>query len=224
MPDGLLPDAPASGSIAVDREISSFARTWGRILDTSPLLPGDLVLTRSIKPDTISAKIVAAQTKGGLPARHAQWTHAAVYLGDGDHICEASFKETGFKWGVNIRSIYDYCSGEFAIRVRRPSGLSAQQRVGVAIGAMVSVGNGYNFREILSFRSAAVTGKGFWQGNVRQRINPKALVCSTLYQDAYNFASKGMSVRMGSLCTPAHLSASSDFDPVDPVISWLTIS
>ena len=195
----------------------------GRILDTSDLLPGDLVLTRAIKSDSISYQIIKAQMNGGLPTRHAQWTHVAVYLGDGDHICEANFKERGFSWGVNIRSIHDYCSGDFAIRVRRPSGFSDQQRIGVAIGAMVSIGKGYNFRELLSFRSAALRGKGFWQGNVRQRINPKALVCSTLYQDAYNFASKGMSVRMGSLCTPAHLSASQDFDAVDPIISWLTI-
>ncbi len=191
-------------------------------MDTSELLPGDLILTRSVAPDYVSRRITEAQLRGGLASRHAQWTHAAVYLGDGEHICEASFKEPGFRWGVNIRSIFEYCNNEFAIRARRPKGLDDRQRIRIAVGAMANIGKRYSFREILKFRQAAAKGS-FWGPGTRQSINPNALVCSTLYQDAYNFSYQGMTLRMGMLCTPAHLSASTDFESTDPSLGWLEI-
>jgi cell wall-associated NlpC family hydrolase len=94
MTDGLLPGAAATGSIQADRELPLEARTWGRILDLSQLQPGDLLLTRPADPstDAVSRGIIAAQERGGFHARHAQWTHAAVYLGDDEHVCEANFK------------------------------------------------------------------------------------------------------------------------------------
>jgi hypothetical protein len=71
------------------------------------------------------------------------------------------------------------------------------------------------------------SGTGFWQTSARTRgprIRIDALVCSTLYQDAYNFAFQGTSIRMGALCTPAHLSASPDFEANEPALRWLEIA
>ena len=223
MSDGLTPNQPVSRSIQVDRQIPPCARQWGRIIDTSTLWPGDLVLVRSIKPDSVGKKIEHAHTNGGFAQRHAQWTHAAVYLGDGESICESTFKEKDFRWGVIMRSIHYYCNNETAIKVRRPKNMSMERRIGIALGAVNRLGDGYSFNEIFQFWRAARSGRGFWQGNVRQKIGTRALVCSTLYQDAYNFSMKGDTVRMGSLCTPAHLSASDDFEEIDPEINWLGI-
>src|ERR1700676_86670 len=117
MSDGLLPNVAVAGAIRVDFELSDGPRNWGRIVDLSTLEPGDLLLFRPVNPesDSISQRITAAQLDAGLHRRHAQWTHAAVYLGDGQSVCEANFKTPGQRDGVVIRSVFDYCDGTCAI-------------------------------------------------------------------------------------------------------------
>lgn len=223
MRDGLTPDVESLDSVAVEQELPPVARQWGRILKTSGLLPGDLVLVRSMKPDRTSRAIHQAQTDGGFPERHAQWTHAAVYLGDDEHVCEANVKEENVRWGVDMRSIFHYCDGVHALKVRRPIVRNERQRIRIVIGALLHVGKRYSLLEVLSFAKAAASGKGFWQNGRKRRIRPRALVCSTLYQDAYNYSFTGTTVRMGSLCTPAHLSSSRDLEDVDD-IGWLNLA
>jgi hypothetical protein len=231
MSDGLLPDVSAAGKVRIDFELSEGPRTWGRILDTSGLEPGDLLLFRPIQPqtDSISQRITAAQNAAGLHMRHAQWTHAAVYLGDGQSICEANFKTPGQPNGVAIRSVFDYCDGTSAIRARRPANMSGQQRVRVAIGALANLGKSYAFDQIVSFAVAAGRQgpltwlKGLFANSTGLRPPPQSFVCSTLYQDALTYASRGNSVRLGALCTPAQLSASNDFEVNDPQLRWLEI-
>jgi len=78
--------------------------------------------------------------------------------------------------------------------------------------------------QIVQFARAASGDKGFWNSLARGPRPPaQSFVCSTLYQDAYNFAFQGNTIRMGSLCTPAHLSASSDFEEIEPTLRWLEI-
>jgi hypothetical protein len=224
MSDGLLPVAPTSGTVRIDRELPSEARNWGRILDMHQLEAGDLMLFRLVEPDAVSRQIVRAQIRGGFNQRHAQWTHAAVYLGDGEHICEANWRIFGRSKSVVMRSAFCYCDGRYAIRARRPGNMDEKQRLRIAIGALTNLGKGYSKTEIFQFTVAAMTGRGFWETmNRGPRIRVGALVCSTLYQDAYNFAFKGNTVRMGSLCTPAHLSASADFEAEDRPLAWLAI-
>jgi hypothetical protein len=226
MADGLHPDAPPSDQIRVDRELPVEARTWGRILDVSALEAGDLILFRSAHTnlDRISRRIVDAQTRGGFHERHARWTHAAVYLGDDEHIGEASFWVRGFPSGVILRSIHSYCDGTHVIRARRPRDMTTKQRLRIAIGALRNLRKGYSFRQIAQFYIAAASGRGFWSGMPRgPRIGVRALVCSTLYQDAFNFAHHGTRVLLGTLSTPAHLSASTDFEADEPRPGWLQI-
>lgn len=227
MYNGLLPKTPPVGEVRIDRELPDEARKWGRIIDLSNLEAGDLILTRLVnaKSDRITRKIMEAQEKGGFHRRHAQWTHAAVYLGDDEHICEATFKFPGLNDLVAMRSAHTYCDGTYAIRARRPKNMSPKQRLRIAIGALTNLGSQYSYRQILEFALAAYSGKGFWRSADRRTpIKARALVCSTLYQDAYNFAFQGSTLRMGSLCTPAHLSASDDFEPTEPVLNWLSIA
>jgi hypothetical protein len=223
MSDGLLPSEEPTGNIRIDRELPKEARDWGRIVDLSALEAGDLVLFRPVSLDRISRAIVEAQ-RTNFPERHAQWTHAAVYLGDDEHVCEANFKVPGSPNGVTIRSAFCYCDGEHAIRARRPKNMDPKRRLIIAIGALTNLGSGYNFSQIVAFAKAARSGQGFWNSLKRY---PEGLthsfVCSTLYQDAYNFAFQGTTIRLGSLCTPAHLSASTDFEEQEPTLGWLTI-
>lgn len=225
-PVELLPSTDPIGSLRIDRELPKSAREWGRIIDLSGLKPGDLLLFRPEKAehDRISSAIVGAQGNGGFLPRHAQWTHAAVYLGDGEHVCEANFGIAGFPNGVIIRSAHNYCDGKTIIRARRPRRLTSEQRLRIAIGALNNLNNGYSFRQAWQFWRASRSGKGFWAEIPKgPKIHIRALVCSTLYQDALTFALKGSTIRMGAFCTPAHLSASNDFEAVDPQLNWLKI-
>jgi hypothetical protein len=228
MSDGLLPSVEPADIVRIDRELPEEARTWGRIVDLSALEPGDLLLFREVPkegqaPDDISDQIVKAQ-EVNFASRHAQWTHAAVYLGDDEHICEANFKIPGAPPGVNIRSAFTYCDGSHAIRARRPKNMTPKQRLRIAIGALSNLGASYDFTQIISFANAAHRGRGFWKSLRRvPAYRTQSFVCSTFYQDAYNFAFQGDTLRMGMPCTPAHLSASTDFGVDEPPLRWLKI-
>jgi len=226
MSDGLLPSIDPAGTVRIDRELPREAREWGRIVDLSALEPGDLLLFRPVDPtsDTISSRIIEAQRKI-LPERHAQWTHAAVYLGDDEHICEANFKVPGVANGVNVRSAFCYCDGKHAIRARRPRNMDPKSRLRIAIGALTNLGSRYSFHQILVFsRATSSSNLGFWRSLQRLPSSlTQAFVCSTLYQDAYNFAFRGEGIRLGTRSTPAHLSASGDFEDVEPLLKWLKI-
>lgn len=169
MSDGLLPATAPARKERVDRELPQEARSWGRILDLTHLEAGDLLLFRNVPPhiDRVAKAIVSAQSKGGLHERHAQWTHAAVYLGDGEHVCEANFGLAGFPRGVIMRSAHCYCDGTYAIRARRPRNMDERQRLRIALGAMSNLGKGYSLGQIFSFWSAARTGRGFWSSTPR---------------------------------------------------------
>jgi hypothetical protein len=209
----------------MDRELPKEARDWGRIIDLGALEPGDLLLFRPIPGDSdaISRAIVESQLKV-FPERHAQWTHAAVYLGDDEHVCEANFKVPGSPSGVNIRSAFCYCDGAHAIRARRPRNMNPKLRLRIAIGALTNLGAGYSFSQIVAFARAANSERGFWNSLKRvPNSQTQSFVCSTLYQDAYNFAFQGTTIRLGSRCTPAHLSASPDFEDREPQLRWLQI-
>lgn len=225
MTGGLLPSEDLTGSIRVDRELPQEARTWGRIVDLKTLEPGDLILFRPVpaEADPISQAIVRAQLTR-FPERHAQWTHAAVYLGDDEHICEANFKVPKVKNGVNVRSAFCYCDGNHAIRARRPKNMSPKLRLRIAIGALTNLNAGYDITQFLAFAAAAYRGTGFWNSFKRVPTSyTRSFVCSTFYQDAYNFAFQGSTLRMGSPCTPAHLSGSVDFEDAEPSLRWLNI-
>jgi hypothetical protein len=226
MIDGLLPSEPISGTIRVDRVLPVEARAWGRILDMSHLEPGDLILTRRIDPNEhrLSLAIMRAQEGLGLPGRHAQWTHAAVYLGDDVYIVEANFKTQGYASEVILRSAFGYCDGRHAIRARRPRDMTSKERLRIAIGALTRLGTPYSRRQIFQFWLTANSRRGFRQLARGPRLSANALVCSTLYQDALSFARQENSpMRFGIMCTPAHLSADEGFEPNDPPLAWLGI-
>lgn len=226
MYDGLLPSAPSAGSTQIDRALPPEARAWNRVLDLGNLEAGDLLLFRSIEPDRISRAIVDAQRQGGFAQSHAQWTHAAVYLGDGEHICEANFFVPRHRNGIILRSAFEYCDGANAVRARRPKNMTAKQRLKIAIGALNSLGRGYSVRELFRFWRVARSGRGFWDTTTASgpSIKTHALVCSTLYQDALAFAGHGITIGIKPWCTPAHLSSSGDFETPEPTLNWLDIA
>ena len=92
-------------------------------------MPGDLILVSATSPNHIQKAIERVQIKGGYAAEHAQWHHAAVYLGDYG-ICEAT------RSGVKADKIYQYI-GNHKIRVRRDTSLALNQRWKIAVQALL---------------------------------------------------------------------------------------
>lgn len=204
--------------------IPESVRKFGWIFDTSLLEPADLILVRETKTDRVGRAIVGAQLRGGYHCNDARWTHAAMYVGDGITLCEATFSLNPFeKGGVILTPVWEYC-GSHIVRVRRPKELkTSNDRWLVAISALTNLNKAYDFGYILNLAFRAQRGEGFWANDTRCHLKPSALVCSTLYADAYTrHTRKVLGEKENGHCTPAYLSQCDQF--VDVGVNWLEIS
>jgi hypothetical protein len=182
-------------------------RKFGKFFDTSNWRAGDLVLTREINPDWVGKRIVRAQVRGGYAAEDARWTHAAIYLGDHLTVCEATFSIGSGPQGVVQTPLWEYC-GASAVRVRRPLAVTTDHDSWLlAITALTQLRKDYDFTYVLRLAWIAFRGEGFWSAGVRAGLSPSALVCSTLYADAYTRQTRrALGERNNGYCTPAYLS------------------
>jgi hypothetical protein len=197
-------------------------RKFGKYFDTSNWRAGDLVLTREINPGRIGRWIERAQVKGGYAKEDARWTHAALYLGDRLTVCEATFSLWPPSHGIVQTALWDYC-GDSAIRIRRPLAIdSAEAAWLLAIMALTQMRKDYDFGYVLRLASIAFSGKGFWTAGTRSVLSPSALICSTLYADAFaRQTGRTLGEQNNGICTPAFLSQSDKFE--DKNIGWLPI-
>lgn len=221
----LAPDDACVGQRSSRIVLPPATRSFGRLIDDSHILPGDLLLTRPVGDDAewISRKIVEAQ-EVAFAKEDAQWTHAAVCLGDGENVCEANFGLPGKASGVIVRPLNEYADGSHVIRIRRPIGLTDQQRLRVAIGALTNLRKTYSMSYLLRLAWRAKTGKGLWDPtHPGITVDTNAVVCSTLYADALQYAANIAVGRQSNLCIPALLSSSQLFDDNVP-IGWLELT
>lgn len=197
-------------------------RQFGKFFDTRNWRAGDLLLTRESASDRVGAAIKSAQLKGGYRESDAQWTHAAMYLGDGLTVCEATFSLWPIRTGVQITPLWDYC-GDHCVRLRRPKAITTSEEAWLmAIRALTNIRKDYDFLYIVKLAWQAHRGYGFWSQDRKVPIRGSALVCSTLYADAYTFQSKRVLGENNGYCTPAYLSQCTDFDDLD--IRWRPIA
>ena len=124
--------------------------------------------------------IQAAQNKGGYRAEDAQWTHAAVYLGTGFAICEA----TALK-GVRQGSLLDSLANHL-VRVRRDYALDSDTRWRMALEAALQIGTRYGLVSGAKFGVRAL--KGLHRPQNKNTQSTSALNCSELFADAHRFA------------------------------------
>jgi hypothetical protein len=214
-PQGAQPWRP-TGAIPPD------FRNFGKFFDTSSWRPGDLILTRELQPDFVGRWIQKAQVKGGYAPDDSRWSHAAMYVGDGLTVCEATFSFKGGAHGVVLTQLWDYCFGDSAIRIRRPTSVSNRDAHLLVINAMTHLRKPYAFRQLIKLGFRALTGRGFWSSSVGPALFPAALVCSTLYADAFaRLTRRVLGEQNNGHCTPAYLSQCSDFQDVQA--EWLPI-
>lgn len=105
-----------------------------------------MVLVRDIEPDWVGRGIEKSQLRGGYAQADAQWSHAALYLGDRLTVCEATFSLAGGPRGVVQTPLWEYC-GKSAVRVRRPRAVTNNDDAWLlAIKAMTQLRKEYDFK------------------------------------------------------------------------------
>lgn len=206
-------DPPAETECIPPATLPAHVRAFGKLPNAEKWLPGDLILVSSMKPDFVQRAIKKVQIKGGYSEEHAQWHHAAVYLGDYG-LCEAS------RNGVNARKIYPYIGGHL-IRVRRDKNLKNNQQWKIAVQALLRQKFSYSFGSIIKILWQS--RNGFWNTSFSPRnTSRRAIICSQLYAESYGHSSgKTVQPDMGIPVTPAALSCCELFQDVE--IEWLKL-
>ena len=125
----LHPDRKAASSGAARRALPRGTRTFGKLVDTSNLRPGDLLLSREQEPDRISQLIAEVQAEGGYATQDGRWTHAAMYVGDDQSVIEATFDGLASGGDVRLTSLDEYCDGKNILRFRRSKYLNRRHRL-----------------------------------------------------------------------------------------------
>lgn len=147
-------------------------------------LPGDLVLISPLAPTWTQKVIQAAQNKGGYRAEDAQWTHAAVYLGTGFTICEATALK-GVRQGSLLDSLANHLANHL-VPVRRDNALDSDTRWRMALEAALQIGTRYGLVSGAKFGVRAL--KGLHRPQKSNTQSTSALNCSELFADAHQFA------------------------------------
>lgn len=204
----------------VRRAISPEVRTFGKVVDSSQLRPGDLMLSQDLEADAISTLIASVQADGGYAAADARWTHAAMYLGDDENVVEATFENLTSGGSVRMTSLDNYCHGNYALRFRRSKFIeSAENGWRLCIRALSRIRQSYDFIQAARlWWDVRIRNNTFNVGNNR-RSTAEAVICSTLYAEAYDEALRRRLGEIGGVCVPAWLSVSDEFDDVD--VGWL---
>lgn len=215
---GLFPTETARGLIHLAGAMPPATRSFGKVLDTSELRPGDLLLSRYLRPDKVSKAVEKVQFVGGYSRRDAQWTHASMLTG-ARRVIEADLDRT-FSGRVQERSIEDYCTGEHVLLVRRPLLLATEfDRADIVRFAQRRLHWRYAICSVICGAAKVARGHRFYHEATSSRR--LSMTCSELYSYAYTEAT-GQKLRdRNDSCPPAFLSSSPAF--VDIPVSWLQI-
>jgi hypothetical protein len=202
------------------RAIPDWLQKFGRYPNVDEWYPGDLILTRELRPDTFSDHITSVQKKAGYRA-HSVWTHAAIYLGDGWRVCEATVDGIIPVGDVRLGPIWQFCDGKQALRVRRPKASVQRRDLGwlMVIEAVQRLREKYDVAGIvkLALSIKMLSDDDFWVEVESKPMESKIrvpLVCSTLYADVFTRVTRMVLGEFNGMCMPGFLSIAEEFDDV----------
>jgi cell wall-associated NlpC family hydrolase len=219
----LHPDADAKRSRRPGGALPPHAWKFGKLIDTSLLQPGDLLLTRDVTGDNwISRSIGSVQKRLGYGPADAKWVHVAMYMGDGANVVEATVDSLVEGGNVRITPLVNYCDGTNILRFRR-STLIQQERHAwlVCISALSRLGKPYSVGRALKAWLDVRLGAAAYNSE-EENILSGGTLCSTLYADSFNRALRLSLGEINGICVPAWFSATEDF--VDLDVGWLAIA
>lgn len=200
-------------------------RNWGFVPDTSAWHPGDVILTKSPNPDRISKLIQAVQTFG-YGAEPAEWTHAAVYLGDGLLLCEAQIdlNMSDPVCSVIVAKLWDYL-GTHDIMVRRSRHADDRESGwAIAVAAATKIGSAYDWKFIMKLAAdRTFVGDDVFLRDHTGKISSNAYICSSLYSTAHAYVTDvSLTDKTNGICVPAYLASNTrHLDTVE--FSWKRI-
>lgn len=172
------------------------------------------MLVSALAPPSVSRAIQQVQRAAGFAQPHAQWHHAAVYVGHG-LVCEALIT------GARANSLWKYCSGTHRLLFRRDERLSDLESCHVALHAALKLKYRYSWGSILQLLLQARTGWG--HGPSPRPLSARATICSQLFADAYGLVSKRTLAPAATAgVAPAHLAADTALLQ-DVPMQWLAL-
>lgn len=220
---------PAPDNVVADNSwkprtaIPNSVRRWGYYPDLRKWQAGDLLLTRAEKPDWVSKQIAEIQSIG-YGAAAGQWTHAAVYLGDGLMLCEAQI-DPPRAYRVIISKVFEYIGTHHLLVKRSRFASTPELGWAIATAATSRLGALYDYGFILRLAAEkSFLGDEVWLKDQESKVSPGAYICSTLYATAHAYATdRSITDKTNCLCVPAHLANNTwDFDDVE--FPWLKLS
>jgi hypothetical protein len=188
--------------------IPNLVRKHGKWPDFDAWHPGDVILVKSKEPDSISKAIQKIQ-EPGYGAKYAEWTHVAIYLGDGLMLCEAQIDVTERIFSVIVSPIWDYFVGH-EIMLRRSKWAEEKEKGwAIATAAATKIGMAYDWQFILKLASDRLfLGEDVLVHDHTGKISADRYVCSSLYSTAHAWVTRvTITDRTNGLCIPAFLAA-----------------
>ena len=162
-----------------------------------------------------------AQARSGYSADDAGWHDAAVYVGNGEGICEATRK------GVQYRRIFDEVDRrglpDYAIRVRREPGCDRETGWKIAVNALTEIGKEYAKWRIARLYMDSFSGLWREKSPTSPVLVDSQRICSELYAIAYMKATGRVLANLaGNEITPAFLSQTESLKDIP--LRWLQIN
>jgi hypothetical protein len=199
-------------------------RAFGFLPNFDAWQPGDLILVQDKNPDLISKAIAKIQASG-YGKKHAVWTHAAVYLGDGLMLCEAQIDPPQRVFSVIVANCWNYF-GTHEICLRRSRhALEPEAGWAIATAAATKIGGQYDWKFILKIAADRLfLGEDILVHDQTGKISAGTFVCSSLYSTAHAYATDvTITDKTNGLCLPAYLAANQkhfvtipfDWRPID---------
>ena len=146
-----------------------------------------------------------------------------MYLGDKSSIVEATFDSIYANGSVRITSLDDYCQGNHLLRFRRSRYVQIpSDGWPLCVRALSRLQRPYSFAQAAILWWKVVMRKATFDNDEFNRSTSKAVICSTLYADAYTEATRRTLGEISGVCVPAWLSVSDEFD--DVATQWLGIA
>lgn len=199
---------PTQSIRVIDPEI----RKFGYTPDEGRFLPGDVLLVTGT--NEVAKLIKRVQERGGFDPCHARWTHAALYIGNGQLVEATPFG------GIRVGQLAKTTFGRELLVRRVSNHLAMEDRYKVAINALTGLGRGYSLGSVVPLAWQALTGK-LWQGERRPDFR-SVTICSSLVRNAYSTAVyKDLVPGVTAVTWPADLSHTGELD--DAEIGWVQI-
>ncbi len=219
----LRPDAAPLGRRRPGGALPPHAWEFGKLIDTSLLQPGDLLLTRDVSNENwISRSIANVQKRLGYGPSDAKWVHVAMYMGDGANVVEATVDSLTEGGNVRITPLVNYCDGTNILRFRRSTLIQEERHAWlVCISALSRLGKRYSVGHALKAWLDVRLGAAAYNPE-EENILSGGTLCSTLYADSFNRALRLSLGEINGICVPAWFSATDDF--VDLDVGWLAIA